>query len=46
MYPIAHVAVASGAAWSAERVVWRLLRGESAGAAKEKAEPNRPSLFD
>jgi hypothetical protein len=46
MYPVAHVVVASGAAWSAERVVWRLFRRRGAGATNERAEPNRPSLFD
>jgi hypothetical protein len=46
MYPVAHIVVASGAAWSAERVVWRLFRRATAGAPKESAEANWPSLFD
>lgn len=46
MYPVAHVVVASGAAWSAERVVRRLFRQRGADATNEQAVANRPSLFD
>ncbi|HEV8573439.1 MAG TPA: metal-dependent hydrolase [Dehalococcoidia bacterium] len=46
MYPVAHVVVASGAAWSVERVVWRLFRRGGACAKSEPNEANRPSLFD
>jgi hypothetical protein len=46
MYPVAHVVVASGAAWGAERVVWRLFRSNPSGAPGERAEPSPPSLFD
>jgi len=46
MYPVAHVVVASGAAWSAERVVRRLFRRQDAGAANGQARAGGGSLFD
>lgn len=46
MYPIAHIVAASGAAWGAERVAWRLFRPSRAGAASGPGEPSRRSLFD
>lgn len=45
MYPIAHVVVASGAAWSGERLVWRSFRRRGGGT-KAQTEVDRPSLFD
>jgi hypothetical protein len=41
MYPVAHIVVASGAAWTAERVASRIL-----GKANSFADIERPSLFD
>jgi len=46
MYPIAHVVVASGAAWSAERVVRRLFRRQPAGAGNAQLRASNGSLFD
>src|SRR6266508_5355986 len=46
MYPVAHIVVASGAAWGAERVVWRAFRGAALSAPKQRAGANRRSLFD
>jgi len=46
MYPIAHIVVASGAAWSAERVVRRLFRRQPAGAASAQLGASTGSLFD
>ena len=46
MYPVAHIVVASGAAWGAERVVWRAFRGADKAAPKQRAGANRRSLFD
>jgi hypothetical protein len=46
MYPVAHVAVASGTAWTAERVVWRLFRKGGDSEARGESDVNRMSLFD
>ncbi len=46
MYPIAHVVVASGAAWGAERIARRLFRRQPAGAPNEQPRASTRSLFD
>jgi len=46
MYPVAHVVVSSGAAWSAERVVRRLLRSRHENAKAESVVAETGSLFD
>ena len=44
MYPVAHIVVASGAAWSAERAVRRLFRSRAAAEGAQAAAAG--SLFD
>jgi len=46
MYPIAHVVVASGAAWGAERIVRRLFRRQPAGEPNGQPKASTGSLFD
>ena len=46
MYPVAHVVVASGAAWTAERVVRRLYRRQGMDTSNEQVNANTGSLFD
>lgn len=47
MYPVAHIVVATGAAWSAERVVRRLFRRQNAaGRPKLRSWAIAGSLFD
>jgi hypothetical protein len=46
VYPVAHIVVAGGAAWSAERVAWRLFRKGNGASTTPPQEPVRPSLFD
>ena len=45
MYPVAHIVVASGAAWGAERLVRRLFRSQS-GTATDYPVVETGSLFD
>jgi len=46
MYPMAHIAVAGGAAWGAERVVRRLAHPRRRGAPSERAEATAGASFD
>jgi hypothetical protein len=46
MYPVAHIVVASGAAWSVERVTDRLFRRRKAATAIETTEQSPPFGFD
>ena len=46
MYPVAHIVVASGAAWSVERVVRRLYRRLDRRDRENDSQPKGRSLFD
>ena len=46
MYPVAHVVMASGAAWGVERVVWRVFRRRGSRPENEQPAPQLSSLFD